>query len=125
MRSQFDSGIPLMKFSIRLLYLYLLSFIGLLITVVGSIQILDLGIKVYVFKWADRYNVPITTKIDLSGKEVTLSDAEKEEQTKFQNEETSRQRQVQLSSSLAMLLVGLPLYKYHWGLIKKEDKKTK
>jgi hypothetical protein len=114
-----------MKFSIRLLYLYLLSFIGLLITVVGSIQILDLGIKVYVFKGADRYNVPITTKIDLSGKEVTLSDAEKEEQTKFQNEETSRQRQVQLSSSLAMLLVGLPLYKYHWGLIKKEDKKTK
>ena len=39
-----------MKFSLRLLYLYLFSFVGLLITVIGSIQIIDLGLKTYVFK---------------------------------------------------------------------------
>jgi hypothetical protein len=111
-----------MRFSIKLLYLYLFSFIGLLISVIGSIQIIDLGIKVYVFKGADKYSIPITTKIDPTGREVSLSDKEKEEQMKIQDMETNRQRKVQLSNSLAMLLVGLPLYKYHWGLIKKEDK---
>ena len=114
-----------MKFSIRLLYLYLFSFIGLLITVIRSIQILDLGIKVYVFKGADKYSIPMVSKFDNSGRETPLTDTEKEEQKKIQEEETNRQRQVQLSSSLAMLLVGIPLYKYHWATIKKEGKKSK
>lgn len=109
-----------MKFSIRLLYLYLFSFIGLLIAVIGSIQIVDLGIKVYVFKGADKYDNPIVSKIDPSGKEVFLTDKEKEEQKVLQEEETKRQRQRQISNSLAMLIIGLPLYKYHWGLIKKD-----
>lgn len=112
-----------MRFSIRLLYLYLFSFIGLLIAVIGSIQLVDLGIKVYVFKGADRSTIPIATKLDASGKEVQMSDEEMEKQMKMQEEETNRDRKRQISNSLAMLLVGLPLYKYHWGLIKKEDKK--
>ena len=61
-----------MKFSIRLLYLYLFAFIGLLVSVIGSIQLVDLGINI---------------------------------------------RQRQTSTALAMLIVGLPLYKYHWRLI--------
>ena len=113
-----------MKFSIRLLYLYLFSFIGLLIFVIGSIQILDLGIKVYVFKGADKYSVPRVSKIDPAGKEILLTDKEKEDEARIQDEETKRQRQVQLSSSLAMLLVGLPLYKYHWNTIQKEGKRS-
>ncbi len=114
-----------MKFNIRLLYLYLFSFIGLLIAAIGSIQILDLGIKVYVFKGADKYSVPVVSKFDRSGKETPLTEKEKEEQKKIQEEETNRQRQVQLSNSLAMLLVGIPLYKYHWATIKKEGKRSK
>lgn len=112
-----------MKFSIRLLYLYLFSFIGLLIAVIGSIQILDLGIKVYIFKGADKYSVPMVSKINPAGKEVLLTDKEKAEQQRIQDEETKRQRQVQLSGSLAMLLVGIPLYKFHWRTIQKEGKK--
>lgn len=112
-----------MKFSIRLLYLYLFSFIGLLIAVIGSIQILDLGIKVYIFKGADKYSVPMVSKIDPKGVEVFLTEGEKIEQQRIQDEETKRQRQVQLSGSLAMLLVGIPLYKYHWRTIQKEGKK--
>lgn len=111
-----------MKFSIRLLYLYLFSFIGLIIAVIGTIQIVDLGMKVYIFKDADKYDYPITSKFDPSGKEVVLTDKEKEEQQKQQDRETKRNRQRQVSTSLAMLLVGIPLYKYHWKLIKKEDR---
>jgi hypothetical protein len=110
-----------MKFSIRLLYLYLFSFIGLIIAVIGTIQLVDLGMKVYIFKDADRYDYPLTQKFDPAGKEIALTDKEKEEQKALQDKETTRNRQRQASTAIAMLLVGVPLYKYHWKLIKKED----
>ncbi|MFZ3301957.1 MAG: hypothetical protein WA152_04565 [Microgenomates group bacterium] len=111
-----------MKFSIRLLYLYLFSFIGLIIAVIGTIQLVDLGMKVYIFKDADKYDYPLATKFDPTGKEVELTDKEKEEQKAQQEKETTRNRQRQASNAIAMLLVGIPLYKYHWSILKKENK---
>lgn len=110
-----------MKFSIRLLYLYLFSFIGLIIAVIGTIQIVDLGMKVYIFKDADIYDYPVNTKFDPTGKEVSLTEKEKEEQKAIQDKQTTRNRQRQASTALAMLIVGIPLYKYHWTTIKKEN----
>lgn len=43
-----------MKIDLRLLYLYLFSFVGLFIVVIGSIQLVNLGIKTFVFKEADK-----------------------------------------------------------------------
>lgn len=111
-----------MKFSIRLLYLYLFSFIGLIIAVIGTIQIVDLGMKVYLFKDADRYDYPVAVKFDPSGRETVLTEKEIADQKIQQDKETTRNRQRQASTALAMLLVGIPLYKYHWKLLKKEDR---
>ena len=97
-----------MKFSIRLLYLYLFSFIGLIIAVIGTVQIVDLGLKVYVFKGADRYAFSIPLP---EGEDLNYPDEN------YVERETTRQRQRQASTALAMLLVGIPLYKYHWKLI--------
>ena len=105
-----------MKFSIRLLYLYLFSFIGLIIAVIGTIQIVDLGMKIYVFKDADKYEYAMTPKIE-GQEQIDI-----EEQKKIQERESTRNRQRQVSTALSMLLVGIPLYKYHWNLIKKENK---
>lgn len=113
-----------MKFSIRLLYLYLFSFIGLLIAIIGTVQLVDLGIKVYVFKGADRYdNFATPLKIDPNGKEVGLSQTDIDTQKKMQETETQRQRQRQISTAVSMILVGIPLYLYHWKTIQKENKK--
>jgi hypothetical protein len=102
-----------MKFSIRLLYLYLFSFIGLLICVVGIIRILDLGMKVIIFKDADKYEI-YPTKLPDGNQESTV-----EEMKTRQEKETARNRQRELSSSLSMILVGIPLYLYHWKTIQK------
>jgi len=40
--------------------------------------------------------------------------------TKRNEIEQSNQRRRQLSTSLSMILVGVPLYLYHWKTIKKE-----
>ena len=106
-----------MKFSLRLLYLYLFSFVGLLITVIGSIQIVDLVLKSYVFQVSEYSYYPESMPVE-GGKPVISP----EEGRKRNEEEQSNQRKRQLSNSLAMIVIGTPLYLYHWKTIKRENK---
>ncbi len=107
-----------MKFSLRLIHLYLFSFVGLLITVIGSIQIVDLTLKTYVFKVSEYSSYPIMDIKDEKGV-VTMSAADQQKQ---QEADAANQRKRNLSNSLAMILIGTPLYLYHWKTIKKESK---
>lgn len=102
-----------MKFNIRLLYLYLFSFVGLFITIIGSVQLVDLGLKTYVFKVTNRVYYP---EPRLEG-QAQLSIEELDERNQA---EESNQRKRQMSNSLAMIAVGIPVYLYHWQTIKKE-----
>lgn len=106
-----------MKFSLRLLYLYLFSFVGLIITIIGTIQILDLTLKTYVFK-VDHISYPVMPITSEKG-EILVS---KEDQQRQQETENANQKKRQMSNSLAMILVGAPVYLYHWKTIKKESK---
>ena len=98
-----------MKVNIRLIYLYLFSFVGLLVVVIGSIRLLELGLKVVVFKGADsfEYSAP-----KMEGERIDLT-----EEKARQERETTRQRERELSGSIAMIAVGMPLYLYHWRTI--------
>lgn len=107
-----------MKFNIRLLYLYLFSFVGLLIAVIGSIQIVDIGLKTYVLKVSEYTFYPEPMAVD--GKPAIS----KEEAVKRNETERRNQIKRQLSTSLSMILVGVPLYFYHWKTIKNEAEKT-
>ena len=106
----------LLGFSLRLLYLYLFSFVGLLITVIGSIQIVDLTLKTYVFKVSEYSYYPEPLSVE-AGKPIMSI----EESRKRNEEEQANQRKRQLSNSLAMIVIGAPLYLYHWKTIKKEN----
>lgn len=106
-----------MKFNIRVFYLYLFSFVGLLIVVIGSVRMVDLGLKFFVFKDADRYEY-FSTPIDEKG---AIPDESKLREQAMR--EQSRNRQREFSSAFAMIVVGLPLYFYHWKTIQKENNK--
>lgn len=104
-----------MKSNLRLLYLYLFSLIGLLIVVIGGIQLVNLGLKLTLFKDADRYYIATPA---LNEKGVAIES--KEEMEKRQEIEVRNQRQRDFVESISMIVVGLPLYLYHWSIIKKE-----
>jgi len=106
-----------MKFNLRLLYLYLFSFVGLLIVVIGGIQMVNLGLKTFVFKDIDKYEIYPT----IPEKDGYLAE-DKEEMQARQDRESTRQKQREFSNSLAMITVGLPLYLYHWKTIQAESK---
>jgi len=103
-----------MKFNIRLLYLYLFAFVGLLITIIGSIQLVDLGMKTYIFQVTDYPFYPDPN-----------SENTKQQQENYQKEfqkEQENQRKRQMSTAFSMIIVGAPVYFYHWRTIKKENK---
>ncbi len=108
----------IMKLNIRFIYLYLFSFVGLLTVVIGSVRLIDLGLKVFVFPEADRYEY-VSPK--LPGEPAPENEQAMKEQAA---REQTRNRQRELSGAVAMIAVGLPLYLYHWKTIQKEQKKS-
>jgi len=134
---------------VRTIYLYLFALVGLALVVSGTVRFLDMGLKMFIFTKAEdidkiqqRYNYPSypvplsiekmqsfqgSTSTELTSEEKTtlknwLADYEKwrEDESKIDYLVANRQREA--SNNLAMILVGLPLYLYHWGVIRKETR---
>lgn len=134
-----------LKNIIKTVYFYLFSLIGLIIVVIGGIQLLNIGLKTYVFKAADsdrRLSMRQPTMPYFSEESVSKLSASKEltdeekaairrwlESFKQWEEEgknvdyIAAGRSREAATSTAMILVGLPLFAYHWLVIRKELKK--
>jgi len=115
---------------IRTIYLYLFSLIGLILIVIGLVRLVDLGLKAYVFTKADEVVIyPYYPSFDLNqetnkDKGLSLQEQEqyRQQQLQIEKDNKMRERQSTASNSLAFIIVGLPLFLYHWWLIQKEKK---
>lgn len=107
-----------MNKNIRFIYLYLFAFVGLFIVVIGSVRMVDLGLKIFVLRDADTYEYISPQIVD----EKIKFDETKAKQQMYRDQTRNRQRE--FSGSLAMLAVGIPLYLYHWKTIQKENSKN-
>lgn len=135
---------------IRTIYLYLFTLVGLTLLVIGSVRFLNMGLRAFIFTQAEEeertmFRQPplptiglekITeTNADQSLKlkeKISLSSEEKEAlqnwlinyndwQERYARLDPVRaRRHREASLNLAMILIGLPLYLYHWSIIKKE-----
>lgn len=106
---------------IRLIYLYLFSAVGLALLIIGSVRLIDLGLKVFIFKKADFYYYPTQPKpIDLKISEEEWK-RQIDEQVKAEQANRYANRQRTASNSIAMIIIGLPLFLYHWRILKKTD----
>lgn len=111
---------------IRKIYLYLFALIGLVLITIGCVRLVGLGLKTYIFTKADiYYEYPMTRpKIaPIEGeKPEEFQQPTKEELEEYQNKQQTSNRQREAAESLAFIIVGLPLYLYHWSVIKKDKK---
>lgn len=123
---------------IRTLYLYVAAFVGLALVTAGGVRLVELSLRATVFTQAEaemrmQRNMPLPMMPDRFGRNP--SDMTPEEraawsewlasQRKWQAEmrridPVASQRSRAASSALAMLLIGLPLYLYHWRVIRRE-----
>lgn len=103
---------------IRTIYLYLFACLGLVLLTIGGVRFVDMGLKAYVFTKAEDEEKMYRALAPV--KESTEENIEEQELVEI-DYVTSR-RHKDASMNLALILIGLPLYLYHWTLIKKEIK---
>ncbi len=131
---------------IRPVYFYLMTTIGLVVLIIGLVQILNLGLKVFIFTQADMdfygNSMPSPLYMEKDGSQVqelvTCENLSAEDQDRiqawltdyetWQNEDKNvdylrSNRERQAANAIAMILVGFPLYYFHWFLIKRDRKK--
>jgi hypothetical protein len=129
---------------IRTIYLYLFTIVGLALLTAGGVRFVNMGLKAFVFTKADEpqriqqksyISAPIAVERvekyqegeELSAEEKAAVKQWLEDYKKWQEESAKidyvvSERHRDAATNLAMILIGLPLYLYHWSVIKKETK---
>lgn len=114
---------------LQLIYLYILSFVGIVITIVSSVGVINLVLKNYVFQvdsvdyyYADICRTPKTVENGSAGIPPTDEEVQKCEQSEKEKAlmRLSNETKRDLASSIAGIVVGTPLWLYHWGIIRKK-----
>ncbi|MFA5948324.1 MAG: hypothetical protein WC806_05170 [Candidatus Gracilibacteria bacterium] len=140
---QADAPSPKFKI-IRYIYIYLVTAICIVITLISAIGFVKIVLDEYVFgvKEYDAFDKAYECQDDTlfyiydtkgikQEKYPNISATDKETKRAVCEKEQKDIKQLRhinnikmnLSSNLAMLLIAFPLYLYHWGVIKKENKK--
>lgn len=136
---------------IRTIYLYLFAIVGLTLLVIAGVSFINMGLKAFIFTKADEqirleYKQPPLAPVPVgklnqiqteaaAGKQIALSESEVQQidqwladyknyqDTRAKIDPVTTQRQNDASINLAMIIIGLPLYLYHWGIIRRETRK--
>ncbi len=106
-----------------MIYLYIFSTVGLVLIIIGGVSLVNLGLKTYVFTKADapvvfRGPVPV---IDKGGELVEQTEEDIKKQEEQEKEFRSSQRQRDAARAIAFLIIGIPIYLYHWREVKRKD----
>ena len=111
-----------LNLTLRKVYLYLFAIIGLILLIIGTVSLIDLGLKTYVFTKADNYCFAQVSPVpDKNGSMIEPTQAQQDAQNKQCEEQRTANKQSQASIALAQIIIGLPLYLYHWMVIRKEN----
>ena len=139
---------------IRTIYLYLFACIGLVLLTIGTVQLVNLALKALVFTKAETSYISAPPRAVLIPTEKTttkdsfvsaiekcsdkceltetqqqqmenwLQDYKYWQETELKRDYKTERRHRDASMALAFILIGLPLYFYHWIVIKKDIKQT-
>jgi hypothetical protein len=135
---------------IRTIYLYLFATLGLIFLAIGAIRFIDMGLKAFVFTKAEQeqrsmYKQPPMpyalekiegivetepgktqlTELELTQVRQWLVEYRSWKENYGQIDPVVSQRHRDSSINLSLMIVGLPLYLYHWSVIKKEVREAR
>ena len=132
---------------IRTLYLYIFTAVGLILLIIALVDFIDMGLKAYVFTRAeeDTYAREYYKPAPIEHEGATIEQAKNKEEVCFSGQDKQEiegwleyrqaaeknydpvvtRRHRDASRNLAMIIIGLPLYLYHWTQIKKDLKKKR
>ena len=114
---------------IKNIYLYLVSFVSLFMMVFSVAGMVNLALRTYIFTKADKnyYGYPEpacpepTPPAKMTDSQVKPTCTSKEEREKMDAENRSAQRQRDMVQYVSMLIVSMPLFAYHWMIIRRKE----
>lgn len=81
----------------------------------------DLGLKALVFTEADMYHsYPSPIRVPVENDMEEIEKPSQEEINEYEERQKKSNRQRDAAKSLAFIIIGIPLYVYHWREIKKD-----
>ncbi|MBT6068405.1 hypothetical protein HOG48_01485 [Candidatus Peregrinibacteria bacterium] len=116
---------------IRTLYLYAVCGITMIMIIVAGVNTVKLGLDTYVFKidMPRYYDMACDDVRYVGGEEILRTDKEitkcEERAEKNAGEKLTNERKRDLSNAIAMLLIAIPFYLYHWSVVKHEHGEKK
>jgi hypothetical protein len=126
--------------TIRSIYFYAVSIIALFMLVFSAVDLINIGLKTWVFKNADpsysicipgnagTYNgpmIPASTDPNVKTAPIGPTQAQCDVQNQQNEENISRQNQSSAVRDFSMLVVALPLFLFHFRIVQKEWKERK
>ena len=126
--------------TIRSIYFYAVSIIALFMLVFSAVDLINIGLKTWVFKNADpsysicipgnagTYNgpmIPAPTDLNVKTAPIGPTQAQCDVQNQQNEENISRQNQSSAVRDFSMLVVALPLFLFHFRIVQKEWKERK
>jgi hypothetical protein len=110
---------------IKNLYLYLVSFVALMMIVFSSADIINIALRTYVLTGADEpmyYGAPCPVKPVATSTDESVPPCPDQHAQLLQDiKNRDAQRQRDLVRDISMIVVGIPLFAYHWRLARKKD----
>ncbi|MBM3205173.1 hypothetical protein FJZ48_04350 [Candidatus Uhrbacteria bacterium] len=114
---------------IKNVYLYLVSFVALMMMTFATADLINTVLRSYVFTHADQdyfyptYPCP-TTRPDVPGAPVDNQESctKEQEQMKKQSDMNRKsQRERSLIRDSSFIIVGLPLFIFHWRIVRRKE----
>lgn len=113
-----------MNLTLRKVFLYIFASLGLVLNIIGLVSLINLGLKTYVFTKSDYPCYTEARSITSAEKTEGMTQEQIDKQqaliAKNCEENNTANKQSQASNAIAMLIVGIPLYGYHWMVIRRD-----
>ncbi len=104
-------------------YLYIVSLISLIILIIAAVGLLNMALKTWIFTKADlNIYYPTCPQVMPADKgNISVPACDEAQQQKIQADQSASQKQRDAAQYLAMLIVGAPVFWYHWKLARRES----
>ena len=117
---------PTSKFAlIKTIYFYLVSFVALMMVTFATANLINVLLKTYVFTLADQdyYSVPAMVCVPEKADASSTAECLKNEKINQEQAEKNRkaQKQRDLVNDISMIVVGIPLFAFHWNYARKKE----
>ncbi|MBI5221346.1 MAG: hypothetical protein HY979_00885 [Candidatus Magasanikbacteria bacterium] len=129
-----EQNIPSNKTAvIKNIYFYLVAFVALMMVVFSLADLINTALRTWVFTKADNFDyyagpVPacdptVAKTLDSSTPKISDAECAKVEATNKQRQKDSQegQRQRDMVRDISMIVVGIPVFIFHWMTIRKKE----